>query len=173
MGHNWSINRKASQLITNHYCSKWDITSFQWLMLHYIHVIATIYFVWYICSKQHQKAPQGGWRSSPPACTALLIFGSSFQKPCDLDLGLGPGHISMHNTYSTTSVPNHLTVASRSTKIWPFEFHEILTFREVWTLVIAFVEGSSNTGLQQAVDQVPYYHYQPSVLNCTRKWLRK
>jgi len=30
----------------------------------------------------------------------------------DLDLGSGEGHISMHNTCSTTSMPNHVTVVS-------------------------------------------------------------
>jgi len=29
--------------------------------------------------------------------------------PCDLDLGSGQGHISMHNTHRTTSVPDHVT----------------------------------------------------------------
>jgi len=49
---------------------------------------------------------------------------SEVQKPhdLDLDLGSGQGHISMHNTSSTTCVPSHVTVASRSTEIWPFEF---------------------------------------------------
>jgi len=36
--------------------------------------------------------------------------------------------------------------------------------------VIAFVEGNSKIGLQKAVEQVPYYHLQPSVLSSTRKW---
>jgi len=99
----------------------------------------------------NQKAPQGGWRSSPPACMASLIF--EVQKPCDLDLGSGQGHISMRNTCSTTCMPNHLTVASLSTETWPFEFREIWTFREVWTLVIAFVEGNSKIWLGQAIDQ--------------------
>jgi len=66
-----------------------------------------------------------------------------------------------------------VTVASRSSEIWPFEFREIWTFGEVWTLVIAFLEGNSKIRLWQAVDQVPYYHYQPSVLSCTRKWRRR
>jgi len=97
------------------------------------------------------------------------------QKPRDLDcdLGSGQGHISMHNTCRTTSMPNLLTVASHTTEIRPFECREISTFREVWTLVIAFVQGNSKIGLWQVVDQVPYYHYQPSVLSCTRKWQRR
>jgi len=35
----------------------------------------------------------------------------------DLDLGSGQGHISMHNTCKTTSMPDHVTVASRSMEI--------------------------------------------------------
>jgi len=38
--------------------------------------------------------------------------------------------------------------------------------------VIALIEGNSKTGLRQAVDQVPYYHYQ-SVLSFTPKWWRR
>jgi len=49
----------------------------------------------------------------------------------DVDIGSGHGHNSMHDTSSTTSVPNRVTVASRSSKIWPFEFREISTFGEV------------------------------------------
>jgi len=38
---------------------------------------------------------------------------SEIQKPrdLDLDLGSGQGHITMHNAYMTTSVPDHVTVA--------------------------------------------------------------
>jgi len=49
----------------------------------------------------------------------------------DLDLGSGQGHISMRNTYRTTSVSDHVAVASSSTEIWPFEIHVMSTFREV------------------------------------------
>ena len=51
----------------------------------------------------------------------------------DLDLGSGKGHISMRNTYMTTSVPDHARVASSNTDrpIWPFEIRVISTFREV------------------------------------------
>jgi len=54
--------------------------------------------------------------------------------------------------------------------MWPFECREISTFREVCTLVIPFLEGNSKIGLREAVDQVPYCQYQPSVLSSTRKW---
>jgi len=57
---------------------------------------------------------------------------SEVQKPRDLDLVSGQGHISMHNTCRTTNLPNHVSVVSLSrTKIWPFKFREISTFREV------------------------------------------
>jgi len=54
---------------------------------------------------------------------------------------------------STTSMPNHVTVASRSTEIpvWPFECREISTLCEAWTLVIAFLGGNSKIGLWQAI----------------------
>jgi len=48
-------------------------------------------------------------------------------RDLDLELGSGQGHINIHSTCRTTSVPNHVTVASRRTEIWPFEF------REIWT----------------------------------------
>jgi len=70
----------------------------------------------------------------------------------------------MHNTCSTTSVPNHATASLHSTEIWPFECRKISTSREVSTLVIAFLEGNSKIGLPQAIGQVQYYHQQPSVL---------
>jgi len=49
----------------------------------------------------------------------------------DLDLGSGQGHINMHSTCKNTSMPDRVTVASRGTEIWPFEFREISTFSEV------------------------------------------
>ena len=52
-------------------------------------------------------------------------------RDLDLDLGWGQGHINIHSTCRTSSLPNHVTVASRSTEIWPFECREISTFGEV------------------------------------------
>jgi len=52
-------------------------------------------------------------------------------RDLDLDLGWGQGHISIHNTCSTSSTPNRATVASRTTEIWPFEFREIPTLEDV------------------------------------------
>ena len=49
----------------------------------------------------------------------------------DLDLGSGQGHINIHSTCRTTSLENYVTVASRTTEIWPFEFREISTIGEV------------------------------------------
>jgi len=58
---------------------------------------------------------------------------SEIQKLSDLDLDLesGLGHISMHNTYRTTILPDHVTVVSSSTDIWPFEVCVTSSFREV------------------------------------------
>ena len=77
---------------------------------------------------------------------------SELQKVSDLDLWSGQGHISVRNTYRTTSVPDHVTVVSNSTEIWPFEIRVISTFHEVWTHVIAFLKGNSKIGLWQAVE---------------------
>jgi len=52
-------------------------------------------------------------------------------RDLDRDLGSGHGHINVHSTCRTTRMPNHVTVASSTTEIWPFEFREISTFREV------------------------------------------
>jgi len=90
-------------------------------------------------------------------------------RDLDLDLGSGQGRINIHSTCRTTST----TVASRSAEIRPFEFREISTIGEVWTLVIAFLWGNSKIGLRQAVDQIPYYDNQPSVLSYARKWRRR
>jgi len=98
---------------------------------------------------------------------------SEVQMVRDVDLGSDQGHINIHSTCRTTSLPNRVTVASRTTEIWPFEFREISTIGEVWTLVIAFLGGNSEIGVWQAVVQVPYYDYQPSLLSCTRKRRRK
>ena len=123
---------------------------------------------------KNQKAPEGGWRSSPPA--GMHGFASKVQKSMTFILTLDRDKVtsafSMHSTCSTTSMPNHLSVASRTTEIWPFEFCEISTFREVWTLVMAFLEENTKIGLRRAVDQVPYYHQQPSILSYMPKQRR-
>jgi len=94
----------------------------------------------------------------------MCIYGqlSEVQMVRVIDLGLGSGQ--GHSTCRTTNLPKHVTVVSRKTEIRPFKFRKILTIGEVWTLVIAFLGGNSKIGLRQAVDQVPYYDYQPSVL---------
>jgi len=46
---------------------------------------------------------------------------------------LGQGHISIHNMCRTTSMPNHVTLSSSNTEIWPFKIRVILRFHEVWT----------------------------------------
>jgi len=57
---------------------------------------------------------------------------SEVQMLRDLDLGSGQGHINIHSTCRTTSVPKHVTVASCITEIWPFEFREISKFELSW-----------------------------------------
>jgi len=52
-------------------------------------------------------------------------------RDLDRDLASGQDHIVIHSACRTTSLPNHVTVASGSTKIWPFEFREISTLDEV------------------------------------------
>ena len=52
-------------------------------------------------------------------------------RDLDLDLGSGQGHVNIHSTYSTTCMLNHVTVVSRTTEIWPFEFRQILILDEV------------------------------------------
>jgi len=98
---------------------------------------------------------------------------SEVQMLRDPDLGSGQGHVNIHSTCRTTCMLNHVTVVSRTTEIWPFEFCQILTLDEVWTLVIAFLDGNSKIGLRQAVVQFPYYGQQPSVLSSTPKWRRR
>jgi len=65
----------------------------------------------------------------------MYIYGqlSEVQMVRDLDLGLGSGqgHVNIHSTCRTTCRPNHVTVALRSTEIWPFEFRQISILDEV------------------------------------------
>ena len=79
----------------------------------------------------NQKAPQGGCGHRRQH--ARLRYLSEVQKPrdLDLDLGSGQGHVSIHSTCRTTCRPNHVTVALRSTEIWPFECRQISILDEV------------------------------------------
>jgi len=88
---------------------------------------------------------------------SMNIFAKIVGSSKDLDQKSSQGHINIHSTCRTSTMPNHVTVASRTTEIWPFEFCEISTFVEVCTLVIAVLEGNCKIGLKQAIDQVPYY----------------
>ena len=60
------------------------------------------------------ESPARGLRSSPPACTASLVVGSS-KAPWPWPWPWG--HINIHSICKTTSVPNRVTVASPSTEI--------------------------------------------------------
>ena len=94
-------------------------------------------------------------------------------RDLDLDVGSGQGHTNIHSACRTTCRPNHVTVALRSTEIWPFELRQISILDEVWTLVIAFLGGNSKIGLRQAVVQFPCYGHQPSGLSSTPKRRRR
>jgi len=100
---------------------------------------------------------------------------SEIQKPRELDVDLGSGqcYTDIHSTCRTTSVPNRVTVSSRSTEIWPFESRKISTFRQVWTPLRACFEGNSKIGLRQAVGKFPCYHRLSLILSHTPKWRRR
>jgi len=52
-------------------------------------------------------------------------------RDLDLDLGSGQGHVNIHSTCRTTCMLNNVTVVSRTTEIWPFEFRQILILDQV------------------------------------------
>jgi len=52
-------------------------------------------------------------------------------RDLDLEPGSGQGHVNIHSTCRATCMPNHVTVALRSTEIWLFEFSEISRFNEI------------------------------------------
>jgi len=52
-------------------------------------------------------------------------------RDLDLEPGSGQRHVNTLSTCRATRTPNRVTVALRSTEIWPFEFGEISTFGEV------------------------------------------
>jgi len=52
-------------------------------------------------------------------------------RDLDLDLGSGQGHVSIHSMCRNTCMLNHVTVASHTTEIWPFEFRQISILDEV------------------------------------------
>jgi len=56
---------------------------------------------------------------------------SEVQMVRNLDLGSGQGHGNIHSTCRTTCTLKHMTVASCTTEIRPFEFREISTFGKV------------------------------------------
>ena len=98
------------------------------------------------------------YRNNQPSVLSSTPKWSRKVQLCDLqkvshhDLGSGQRYISMRNTYRTTSTSDHVTVGSSSAEIWPFEICVIWTFREVWTHVIALLEGNSKIGLWQPVE---------------------
>ena len=93
--------------------------------------ISNFWNVTYMPTSQ-PESPARGLQSSPPACTASVTVGSSKAPWPWLWPWIGSrtqGHINIHSTCRTTSLPNR--VLKCSTEIWPFEFREISTFGEV------------------------------------------
>ena len=97
------------------------------------------------------ESPARGWWSSPQACTACCglravaikllasaiaeIFGTSEgQWPWHWIGSRTQGHLNMHNMCRITSIPNHLTVASRTPKYGHLNFvkcrHSVNSFLE-------------------------------------------
>jgi len=50
-------------------------------------------------------------------CSYGQLLEVQMLRDLDLDLGSGQGHVNVHSTCRTTSTPNYVTVASRTTKI--------------------------------------------------------
>jgi len=88
----------------------------------------------------------------------------------DLDLGSGQGHINMHSTCRTTSVPNCSVIHCGNMAVWiswNMDIRRSLNSRD------SFPRGNSKIELRQGAVQVPYYHWQTSVLSSTRTWRRR
>ena len=54
----------------------------------------------------------------------------------------------MHNTYRTTGIPDHVTLASSNRETWPFENPVMSTFHEVWSHMIAYWKGNLKIGFE-------------------------
>jgi len=69
----------------------------------------------------------------------MVDYDNNFRSSVTLTLtfGSGQGHVSMHNTYRATSIPDHVTLASSNSEIWPFESPVTSTFCLLWSHVIA------------------------------------
>ena len=64
-------------------------------------------------------------------CSYGQLSEAQMLRDLDFDLGSGQGHVNIHGTCRTTCMLNHVTVVSRTTEIWPFEFRQILILDEV------------------------------------------
>jgi len=78
----------------------------------------------------------------------------------------------MHNTCRTTSLSNHVTSLTQYRNmviwiLWNIDIPSSLNPRD------SFLRRNSKIGLRQAVNQILYYHHQPSVLSSMRKWQRR
>ena len=64
-------------------------------------------------------------------CTYGQLSEVQMLRDLDFDLGSGQGHVNVHNTCSTICLLYYVTVVSRTTEIWPFEFRQILILDDV------------------------------------------
>jgi len=46
--------------------------------------------------------------------------------------------ISACTVHRTASIPDHVTLATNNTEIWPFESPVLSTFRRVWSHMVAY-----------------------------------
>ena len=70
-------------------------------------------------------------KSGGGVCSYGQLSEVQMLRDLDLELKWSQGHIKVHSTCRTSSMPNHVTVASRSMEIWAFEYREISTFGAV------------------------------------------
>ena len=70
-------------------------------------------------------------------------------RDLDLDLGSGQGHVNIHSTCRTTCLLNHVTVVSRTTEIWPFEFRQILIL--AWRITERRIDMSTKKPMPKPV----------------------
>jgi len=64
-------------------------------------------------------------------CSYRRLSEVQMLRDLDLDLRWDQARINIHSTYRTSGVPNHMTVASRSTEIRTFECREKSTVGQV------------------------------------------
>jgi len=64
-------------------------------------------------------------------CSYEQLSEVQMRRDLDLDLEASQGHVNIYSICRTTRKPNRVTVASRTTEIWPFELRQISTLVKV------------------------------------------